>query len=128
MNFFHNSTPVTEGEILEAESHFGVKMPDSLRNLVFAHNGATWVNESGMVDSLISMSRRDAFNAFTLSGLPYGYLPFADDGREGVFAVSGHEGEGIVHFADLANAPSKKGIAASFEVFLEMLDGRREST
>lgn len=56
MKFFSHATPVTLDEVRAAEWHFGIVLPASLRNPVLAHNGTTWKNESGMVDSLIPLS------------------------------------------------------------------------
>lgn len=121
MKFFSNSTPITLDEIRAAERHFGIVLPASLRDLVLAHNGATWENESGMVDSLISLSRRDVVNAFSCYELPEGYFPFADDGIEGCFALSSMPGEGVVHFDSPEQGQNMKPIADSFDKFLQLL-------
>lgn len=121
MRFFSNSTPITEAQIHEAEQTFGIVLPMPLRQMVLEHNGATWENESGMVDSLISFSKEDACNIYNLYELPEGYMPFADDGAEGCFALSSKDGEGIVHFDSIDDGQTMEIVAKDFNSFLEML-------
>jgi len=121
MRFFSNSTSVTESEIREAETCFGIQLPESLKKLILDHNGATWSTESNLVDSLISFSRNDQVSVFNSCALPEGYMPFADDGKEGCYALSAKEGEGIVHFSSPDNGLEKTCICDSFNIFLSML-------
>lgn len=95
--FFSNSTPVTNEDIDGVQSKYDVVMPALLKKLIRKHNGATWANASNKVNNLISMSKKDDTGIY--SGLydnSDGYLPFADDGAEGFYAV-GKDGS-VVHF------------------------------
>lgn len=121
MRFFSNSTPITEAQIHEAEQTFGIALPMPLRQMVLEHNGATWENESGMVDSLISFSKEDACNVYNLYELPEGYLPFADDGAEGCFAISRDKGEGVVHFDSYDAGQPKRNISKDFDEFVRII-------
>lgn len=121
MRFFSNSTPVTENEIREAETLFGIQLPESLKTMILNHNGATWSTESNLVDSLISFSRNDPVSIFNSCILPEGYMPFADDGKEGCYALSAKEGEGVVHFSSPDNGLEKICVCDSFDTFLSML-------
>ena len=118
MRFFSNSTPITDAEITDAELAFGIKIPQPLRQIILEHNGATWENESGMVDSLISFSKGNISNIYNLYELPEGYLPFADDGAEGCFALSGKDDEGIVHFGCADDGQPMKKVAKDFDAFV----------
>lgn len=118
MRFFSNATAITKEEIDQACLHFDIALPDALRALIMEHNGATWENNSGMVDSLISFSRNDAYNVFEIDFIPTGYLPFADDGMEGVFAIEKGTGR-IVHFW---SDESTDEVAEDFSSFLSKID------
>lgn len=117
MRFFSNSTTVKSEDIQSAEERFGVVIPTALKEMVLNHNGATLENESNKVDSLISFSPTDIFNVYTKYELGDGYLPFADDGAEGCYALA-RTGE-VVH----SSSEGRKTVfAASFEEFIKLID------
>jgi len=119
MHYFNNSIPVSDGQIGAAERHFNVRLPEKLRTLILAHNGASVECESGRMSCLISFSSDDEGNVYERYSLDGGYLPFGDDGVEGCYTVSANADEGIVHWR---HGAEKRSIAKDIDQFLEWLD------
>lgn len=115
--FFSNSTPVSSKDIRAVEKLYGVDLPKALKKLIKKHNRSSWSTPSNKVDSLISMSGKDPVGIMSgIYHVPSGYLPFADDGAEGTYAIDA-DGR-VVHFK---SDSEKEDAGGSFDEFVQSL-------